>query len=285
MRKREIELGEQFYQLKVIDVDEPVIDKSGRKHETFLCECTCGATKVVRKGYLLKGEVKSCGCRQRNVAPKSTQEIVKIGQRFGKLEVVDYQPNKISETNEKRTYRQVLCKCDCGNTKVISVYSLLHGVTRSCGCLRKKVTSDRMKRENTYEIDGEVTKVFDDKGNFTLIDTKDLEKIRPYYFSKSSKDLYWQRSEYPRPLHRFLTDCPRDMVVDHINHNRSDNRRDNLKICTQQDNRKNQPFIGIVFLEHINKWQASIKDKAGIKYIGTFNTFDEAVEKYRGWLF
>lgn len=31
-----------------------------------------------------------------------------------------------------------LCKCDCGNTKIISANSLQRGVTKSCGCLDKE---------------------------------------------------------------------------------------------------------------------------------------------------
>ena len=41
-------------------------------------------------------------------------------------------------------------------------------------------------------------------------------------------------------LHRFLTDCPQGMVVDHINGNTLDNRRENLRVCTQKENVRNQ---------------------------------------------
>lgn len=281
--KREINSGDKFYQLTVIEPSDTLISNNGRKVETFLCRCDCGNVKVVKKPYLLSGDVKSCGCRQRNLHPKKINEMICIGDRFGKLEVVNYLPEKLSKSNKRRTYRMVLCRCDCGNIKEVSLYSLVSGATKSCGCIRKQVASEKMRKHNTYEINGEVTKVFDENGNFALIDTEDLEKVKPYYFSKSKKDAYWTRVEAPKPMHRFITDCPNGMVVDHINHDRSDNRRCNLKVCTQGDNRKNQPFIGIVFLEHIGKWQASIKTPNGIKYLGVFNTFDSAVDTYRGW--
>lgn len=41
-------------------------------------------------------------------------------------------------------------------------------------------------------------------------------------------------------LHRVLTDCPDGMVVDHINHNKSDNRMCNLRVCTNSTNMLNR---------------------------------------------
>lgn len=60
-----------------------------------------------------------------------------IGEKFGNLYVE-------SISHIKRSHKFYMCLCDCGNRKAIVSYSLLSGNAKSCGCLRKKVTSERM---------------------------------------------------------------------------------------------------------------------------------------------
>jgi hypothetical protein len=40
-------------------------------------------------------------------------------------------------------------------------------------------------------------------------------------------------------LHRLITDCPKNLVVDHINHNTLDNTRKNLRNVTNSENMQN----------------------------------------------
>src|SRR4030065_939634 len=42
-------------------------------------------------------------------------------------------------------------------------------------------------------------------------------------------------------MHRVILNTPSDMCSDHANHNRLDNRRCNLRICTKQQNQANAP--------------------------------------------
>lgn len=72
-----------------------------------------------------------------------------IGQKFGKLTI-----NKILYTyrinNRSGTYCE--CKCECGNTKIISLRSILRGATKSCGCLEK---SSRYTRKHGLKLEGQ----------------------------------------------------------------------------------------------------------------------------------
>lgn len=60
-----------------------------------------------------------------------------IGQRFGRLVVIE------RAENGKDGRVRWLCKCDCGNNKIVIGKLLLHGDTKSCGCLNKEKASER----------------------------------------------------------------------------------------------------------------------------------------------
>lgn len=59
-----------------------------------------------------------------------------INQRFSKLTVLE----RVENNKNYRT--QWLCKCDCGNTKVILGASLTQGKTKSCGCYSAQYVRD-----------------------------------------------------------------------------------------------------------------------------------------------
>jgi hypothetical protein len=43
-------------------------------------------------------------------------------------------------------------------------------------------------------------------------------------------------------MHRLITQCPKGLEVDHINHDTLDNRRSNLRVCTHKQNMENGRF-------------------------------------------
>ena len=75
---------------------------------------------------------------------------------------------------------------------------------------------------------------------------------------------------------------------DHTNHNTLDNRRANLRICTQQQNQMNQKlqknktsrFKGVCWDKQHKKWKAGIKVKKELKNLGRFNTEEDAATAY-----
>ena len=71
------------------------------------------------------------------------------GQEFGRLVVIKRAPN-----NKRRTFW--VCKCDCGNEKVINGYSLVSGYTKSCGCLHRESCIERFTKHG-YAVGGGTT--------------------------------------------------------------------------------------------------------------------------------
>ena len=61
-----------------------------------------------------------------------------VGDRFGRLTIT----RVLNKSKHKRVYSE--CVCDCGNIVQVLLSSLKNGNTKSCGCLRKELTSLRM---------------------------------------------------------------------------------------------------------------------------------------------
>ena len=90
-------------------------------------------------------------------------------------------------------------------------------------------------------------------------------------------------------LHRVIMNVKKGELVDHINHNTLDNRKRNLRACTQQQNlrnRKLQPhssrFKGVCWHKGAKKWIAYIGgvEKRKLFYLGLFTDEIEAGKAY-----
>lgn len=82
-------------------------------------------------------------------------------------------------------------------------------------------------------------------------------------------------------LHRFITNCPLDKVVDHINHNTLDNRKSNLRICSRFENQQNlrsckSGHPGVYFKKTRGKWVGNIS-KNNKKYYKEFSNIEDAI--------
>lgn len=85
-------------------------------------------------------------------------------------------------------------------------------------------------------------------------------------------------------LHRLIAGTNDNSVIDHINRNKLDNRRENLRHCTQQENTWNSKtmsnntsgYTGVY--KRNNKWCARIVVNKKQINLGTFATFEEAVD-------
>lgn len=63
------------------------------------------------------------------------------GERFGRLVAL----KRVGSDGHSALW---LCRCDCGNTKVVTLPHLRSGQTRSCGCLFKDTTPARVAKSN-----------------------------------------------------------------------------------------------------------------------------------------
>ena len=217
-------------------------------------------------------------------------------QKFGRLTVIKRAEN--TKLGESRW----VCKCECGNEKIIRGRKLRTASTQSCGCIHKEYARRHIyeisKKYNTYDLSGEYGIGYTSKGEQFYFDLEDYEKI---------KEVCWHvtKSKYIRGLlngksilqHVFILNKPKKMTIDHINHNTVDNRKENLRICSIQQNCMNRQlynsnksgYSGVIFRKDSKKWRACITYKYKIIQLGTFTNMQDAInarkkaeEKYFG---
>lgn len=153
----------------------------------------------------------------------------------------------------------------------------------------------KLSKQNEYEIDGDVTTLKTNGGD-VLIDTEDLVKILPFNVwrvtkrgdvcSQSSVRINGKDVITTTKLHRLVMDAPKGKVVDHINHNRLDNRKSNLRICTFAENGKNLSLkknntsgvAGVCWDKSRKKWSAVIKVNYKPIHLGRYKEFNDAVK-------
>lgn len=117
------------------------------------------------------------------------------------------------------------------------------------------------------------------KGEFQ-VDEQDAETVMKHkWFIMSTGYAATTIDNQTVLLHRFLTKCPENLVVDHINHNRLDNRRANLRICTQQENTKNRAVIAKGYSRCNEGGKIRYRVIIESKYYGIYKTEQEAIDR------
>lgn len=190
-----------------------------------------------------------------------------------------------------------LVKCSyCGkefNQKYYHKNAKNHFCSKKCESkYRKGIISLHSKKYNRIDI-YEKYAIIHIENNFKghlecIIDVEDVDKIKKYYWNIRYDKRHPNCTVYVEThkringkntrihLHRLITNCPKEKVVDHINHNGLDNRKCNLRIITQKENCLNRKNLNRIFYNNKNNhYVIYVKGRA----IGRYPTFDKAIEK------
>ena len=132
------------------------------------------------------------------------------------------------------------------------------------------------------------------RGFSTIVDDDDFEWLSKsnwhcnangYAVRKASKKFGRQKDIF---MHREIIKTPDGMETDHINGNKLDNRKDNLRICTHAENGRNAKmrkdntsgYKGVYFHKRDKHWVAQIDARKKQIFLGYFNTAQEAASAY-----
>lgn len=234
-----------------------------------------------------------------------------IGKKFGKLTIVKYLGHY---NGMDGVYWEAKCECGSGKPVKATAYDIKNNRIKSCGCSRyeqsyiDKIRAVNLGRRklNKIVVHENYAEIICSNGS-TLVDIDFIETLKQMNVTVYIKDgyaYYHDATGQEIQLHRTIMgigrfDSKTQMIVDHIDGKRNDNRKENLRVIDVSKNPINCKVYknntsgakGVSYLARLNKWQAAINvDKKAI-YLGIFDDINDAInvrlnaeEKYFGEL-
>ena len=207
-----------------------------------------------------------------------------IGQRFGRLIVTGF------SHKDKNHSVYWICECDCGTKNKIVSASCLRGKTKSCGCLHRELLR-KSKNLNTYKFIDDYVIGYTIKNEKFYFDLEDYEKIirdGNYWFIE---DGYvrarrgMNNIRYRVSMNRLIMNARNTQHIDHINQQRSDNRKINLRIANKSQNAMNSKIPsnngtghkGVRWNKINNNWNAGIGFHGKTIYLGSYKNIEDAI--------
>ena len=214
-------------------------------------------------------------------------------KKFKRLTVIKRVEDYVSPKGQHKP--QWLCQCECGSEVVVLGENLRKGLTTSCGCFSKELSSKKgklSKKYNTYDLSGEYGVGYTLKGEEFYFDLEDYDKIKDYCWYRTAHDYVIAKtldgSDAHIKFHRLL--FPYAQQVDHIKHINYDNRKSQLRPVTVSQNAMNRKNYknnmsghkGVYWHKRDNRWIAYITVNKHI-YQKKFKNFDDAVKQRKEW--
>lgn len=181
-----------------------------------------------------------------------------------------------------------ICECDCGNT-VIRTSQQIRDHPYSCGCYRSKLSKERLKQYNKYDLSRDICVGYTNKNEAFLFDIEDYDLIKDYCWYIDAKGYVSTKyGEGHIKLHQLImrdVSLPNGYVIDHIDRNKLNNSKSNLRILSFRENviNKDAPknntsgIIGVHWSNNNKRWIAQITVNSKKIYLGSFIDKHDAI--------
>lgn len=204
--------------------------------------------------------------------------------------------------NEGNSYEDLLeclwCKATKDQKHIIQ--SKKYNVNMCVSCMKMYVKNREQRKnirdEQVYVVENDISYIIllSKKGKETgkaIIDTEDIVICKKFRWYKNNKHGYVVANGENNKtiyLHRVIMekDYLDGMEVDHINNNKLDNRKNNLRICTKTQNIWNRRRLknntsgttGVSFSKKMNKWMSYIRENNKRVHLGYYKNKEDAIE-------
>ena len=233
-----------------------ILEELDIRPKTVQALCDCGTLKQYKLGGLLSGNTKSCGCLRKDMLQGRKKYITpKVGDRFG-TRVVIAKPDTTHST----------CQCQCGEVRDLLDNSLSAGVGVTCRSCAAKThgMSDSVEYAVWKNMHSRVSPTNCNAKNYYqrgIIVCNEWRDFNTFYADMG-----------PRPLGKSI-----DRVDNDGNYTKANCRWATAEEQNRNKDRKGSKKRGVVLLAN-GKWVAQIHLKTLTKHLGTYTTYDEAVQ-------
>lgn len=212
-------------------------------------------------------------------------------QKFGRLTVL-YRTDDYVSPNGRHCVKWH-CLCDCGNECDVRSDGLCIGRTQSCGCYQEDRLVETIKKYNTYDLSNEYGIGYTSKDEPFYFDLEDYDKIKDFcwrYDKHGYVVTYKKQNGHNHiiQMHNLIMGC---VDVDHIGGARYDNRKACLRIPNGEygfdtynhmnramSSRNTSGHTGVGLSSNKKRWVAKITFNKHTIHLGTFDSYEEAVE-------
>lgn len=139
------------------------------------------------------------------------------------------------------------------------------------------------------------------RGKAALVDAEDYEELSKHNWQFSTTIGYavgqirYSDDKYSEKIlmHRYIMGTGEGLHTDHINGDKLDNRKENLRICTPSENfvnrgickkRNKSGYKGVYWSERDKMYQVTMRKNSKTYYVGMYKDIDEAIKMYDFWI-
>lgn len=220
------------------------------------------------------------------------------GQRFGNLTV-----KRLADREKWKDHEQSYweCECDCGRVVIRGYINLKFSRNQNCGCKNTEVKRERIldinqkkRKHNKIVVEKDIAKIYFKDGGFFIVDKTDKELVEKYYWNMVQGYPVTQiktieckkgRRKCVRVHKLLINNLPQGLEVDHIDRNKLNNTRKNLRVVSHIENMHNVGMLSsntsgyknITLDKKYNRYLVSFRHNYKKYFIGRYKTIEEAI--------
>lgn len=248
--------GEKYGTIEVLSFEK--VDETGRSW--WRCRCECGNEYFASSATLRKAKTcKRC----------ASKKMIPSGTRFGKLTII----KPCYDSQNRQAYE---CVCDCGNQRRYTSAALRRGKAKTCG--HCQINTFRKNGAEAIGITSQGARFRFDMELWNVVTSRNWQKTKKGYIVSG-------KGAARVCLHRLVMNATDNQMIDHINRDKSDCRRANLRVATNAQNSANSAaYKNNKNTGHKNVYVRGTRFRVGIRYngklryYGSFESLSEAVE-------